>query len=212
MGSTRKGPSIKGSSISGLIEDIAKGVADGSIAEALLEQRLTEADRALLGKPVSAAGWYDIHSYRRLAELLAEVEGRRADLMRERGAAAARRLMESGVYQQMESVGRLRTEREQSPESRVTAYERGLRLIVTLSQSLLDFARWKVAPCPGYSDRFQIEVHEAGDFPEVLGYACEGFMNAMADPKGDVLARPMWRFDRVSRDLIVYRMTRPIDS
>jgi hypothetical protein len=211
-GSNLTRPSIKGSSISSLIEDIAKGVSDGSISEALIEQRLTEADRAVLDRPVNTAGWYDIHSYRRMAELLCEVEGRREDLMRERGAAAARRLMAAGVYQQMESVGRMRADREQSREGRLAAYQRGLRLIVTLSQSLLNFAQWKVAPCPGQADRLQIEVHDAADFPELLAYTCEGFMNAMADPKPNALLRPMWRYERISPDLIIYRMSRALDD
>ena len=95
---TNISPSIKGSGVSSLIEDLSKMREEGRAPAALLEQRLTPSDRALLDQPVNLAAWYDIHSYRRLAELLCEVEGRREDLLRERGAAAARRLAEAGLH------------------------------------------------------------------------------------------------------------------
>ena len=74
-------PSIKGSSISSLVEDIAKLRDSGHIPQALLEERLTEGDRELLDQPVNVASWYDIQSYRRLAELLDQNRERLSQLI-----------------------------------------------------------------------------------------------------------------------------------
>ena len=115
-------PSIKGSTISSLVEDIAKLADSGRIPAELLVDRLTPEDRTLLGQPVNPAGWYDIHTYRRMTELICEVEGRREDLLRERGAAAARRLAEAGLYQQIDSVSRLQEVHELDHEARFVAY------------------------------------------------------------------------------------------
>lgn len=202
-------PAIKGSSISALVEDVAKMRDDGRAPAALLEERLTEADRGLLDRPVNLAGWYDIHSYRRLAELVCEVEGRREGLLRERGAAAARRLAETGLYQQMNYQAILGDE-ERDAAAAFQAWGRSLRLITTLSGSLLNFGRFEVVVDLEHPDRHCIEIHDAQDVPEVLAYTIEGFMNAMtemgpAHRQGD---GPMWVVERGS-GLIRYRMTRP---
>lgn len=200
-------PSIKGTGISSLIEDVAKMRDDGRLPAALLEERLGAADRALLDQPVNVAGWYDIHSYRRLAELLCEVEGRREDLLRERGAAAARRLAAAGLYQQMD----LRSLDENlEGDQAFEAWGRSLRLITTLSGSLLNFGRFAVERDPDHADRYQIVIHDAVEVPEVLAYTTEGFMNAMSEmsPTHREGAGPMWRMER-TRDRVVYRMTRP---
>ncbi len=200
-------PSIKGASISSLIEDVAKMRDDGRASAALLDERLGEDERALLDQPVNLAGWYDVHSYRRLAELVCEVEGRREDLLRERGAAAARRLAASGLYQQMD----YHTSRDESLESDAAfqLWGQSLRLITTLSGSLLNFGRFAVEPDPEHARRYCIVIHDAQEVPEVLAYTTEGFMNAMVEmgPVHRAGDPPMWRVER-ERDRVVYRMTR----
>ena len=204
-------PAIKGVSISSLIEDVAKMRDDGTISAALLEQRLTPADRELLDHPVNLAAWYDIHSYRRLAELVCEVAGRREDLLRERGAAAARRLAATGIYQQMESATQLRSEPGQDDDERFKAYGRGLKLIATLSGSILNFGNFQVVVDPEHDDRYCIEVRDSEEIPEVLAYTSEGFINAMSEmgPSGHSGREPAWKLDRRAGRLR-YRMTRPV--
>ena len=205
---TNISPSIKGSGVSSLIEDLSKMREEGRAPAALLEQRLTPSDRALLDRPVNLAAWYDIHSYRRLAELLCEVEGRREDLLRERGAAAAKRLAEAGLYQQMELVGRSRDE-DLDGDAAFEAYGRSLRLITTLSGSLLNFGRFAVEVDPDHPHRYCIEIHEADDFPEVLAHTTEGFINAMAEmaPTYRSYHGRMWKLEQ-SGGRSRYRMTR----
>ncbi len=205
-------PSIKGTSISSLIEDLAKFVAEGRVEPALVDERLTVEDRDLLDRPVNAAGWYDIQSYRRMAELLCEIEGRREDLLRERGAAAAVRLAAAGIYQQIDSVTRIGEAGKLDSEARFVAYGRSLKLIATLSGSILNFSRWVVAPDPDPPDRYRVEVHEARDFPEVLAHTTEGFINGLAglDASSGGAARSRWAHERVRPDLLIFRMLDPV--
>ncbi len=202
-------PSIKGSGISSLIEDLAKMRDDGRLSAALLEERLTPTDRALLDQPVNLAGWYDVHSYRRLAELICEVEGKREILLRQRGAAAAERLAAAGLYQQMESVTRLRNDEEIDGDEGFQAYGRLLRLITTLSGSLLNFSRFRVEVDPEKNDRYSIHVSDADDFPEVLAYTTEGFINAMAKMGSGRGRTDSWVLDRSDGELR-FRMQRPV--
>ncbi len=203
-------PCIKGSSISSLVEDLAKLRDAGSISEVLLEQHLTADDRALLDRGANLAGWYDVHSYRRLAELLCEVEGRRDDLLRERGAAAARRLAAAGIYQQMESVTRLKDVQQLDADARFQAYGRTLRLVATLSGSILNFGTWVVKPDPDHpDDRYCIEIQGGDAMPDVLAITTEGFVNAMAElgTSGATGRSDTWKLER-RQGMLLFRMTR----
>lgn len=202
----RDEPAIKGSGISSLVEDVAKLRDAGRAPAALIHERLTPADRALLDRPVNLAAWYDIHSYRRLAELLCEVEGRREELLRERGAAAARRLAASGLYSQMETVTRLRADEGDDEEARFRAYGRGLKLVATLSGSLLNFARMEVVVDPDRPDRYAIEASNADEWPEALSLTTEGFINAMAQMGGSRNPDRSWVLDR-RPGVLRFRMT-----
>ena len=127
---------------------------------------------------------------------------------RERGAAAAKRLAEAGLYQQMELVGRSRDE-DLDGDAAFEAYGRSLRLITTLSGSLLNFGRFAVEVDPDHPDRYCIEIHEADDVPEVLAHTTEGFINAMAEmaPAYRSYHGRMWKLEQ-SGGRIRYRMTR----
>jgi hypothetical protein len=203
-------PSIKGASISSLVEDLAKLRDSGRLPLPLLEQRLTAEDRELLDRPVNLAGWYDIHSYRRMAELLCEVLGRREELLRERGAAAAKRLAAAGLYQQMESVGRINEVRELGGEARFRAYGQMLKLIATLSSSILNFSTFQVQVDPDHPDRYCMEMTGSEHIPEVLAHTTLGFVNAMAEMGSQNSGpAPAWTLDRRGQTLR-FRMTRAV--
>jgi hypothetical protein len=204
-------PSIKGSSIQSLVEDLAKLRDNGRLPPELLEERLSPEDREMLDRPVNVAVWYDIHSYRRMAELICEVEGRREDLLRERGAAAARRLAAAGLYQQMESVTRMHEYLELDDEARFKAYGQGLKLIATLSGSILNFATFEVVVDPDHPDRYCMEVHNFEEIPDVLAHTSEGFINAMAEAGavGTPNAGPAWSLER-GPGYMRFRMNRAI--
>lgn len=204
-------PSIKGASIEGLIQDLAKLRDSGRLSPALLEERLPPEDRELLDQPVNLAGWYDIDSYRRMAELICEVEGRTEELLRERGAAAARRLFDAGLYQQMESVTRMHEFRRLDGDQGFKAYGRHLKLIATLSGSILNFATFEVLIDPDHPDRYCIEVRDCESVPDVLAYTTEGFINAMAETGGaSSTGRAALWFLEKGPGYLRYRMDRPV--
>ena len=200
-------PCIKGTAITSLVEDMRKLLSDGKISQRDIESRLTAEDLALLEETVTTSSWYDIHSYRRLTELLRDIEGEgRDEYVRERGRARGQKLIEGGLYQQMEYLGRSRVRRAMDPKARFEAYGKDLKLLVTLSQSLLNFSTWKVLPDPDHGDRYRIEVHDAADFPDVLGWSSEGLIDAMAELHG---MSGLWSWERIAPDFVVFRMLRP---
>jgi hypothetical protein len=201
-------PCIKGTAIVDLVEDTRKLFSDGKISQREIEARLTAEDLALLEEPVLESRWYGIDCYRRLTELLRDVEGEgRDEYVRERGRARGQKLIEAGLYQQMEYLGRSRVKRAMDEKARFEAYGRDLRLLVTLSQSLINFSTWTVVPDPNHGDRYRIEVRDAPDFPDVLGWASEGLIDSMAAAHG---LSGLWRWERVAPDFVVFLMLRAI--
>src|SRR4029453_8429837 len=82
---------------------------------------------------------------------------------------------------------------------------RALRLLTSLSASILNFSRWASLSDPERAGRYKIEVTEARDFPEVLAWRSDGFVNQMATVHGDP---DLWSWERVADDRIVFRMLR----
>jgi hypothetical protein len=202
-------PAIKGSVINDLVEDVRKLVAEGELSRHEIEARLRPEDLAVLDAPtLLPSNWYEVETYRRMAELLRdEVGGGRNEYLRQRGFEKGKKLIDSGLYRQMEYLGRSQVTRELGAKARFESYGRDLRLLVTLSGSLLNFATWAVTQDPDHADRYRIEVRDAADYPEVLGWATEGLINAMADRHG---LMGLWHYERPAPDLIIFRMARPV--
>ena len=86
-------PSIKGTAFQSVAEDVRRLAASGRVSREALEARLEADDLRLLDEKVAPGLWYPLSTYRRLTEVLLEVEGRGdpAYVVR-RGARAAERL------------------------------------------------------------------------------------------------------------------------
>lgn len=201
-------PSIKGRIFGPAVEDVNKLLARGDLAAEELGRWLEPGDLPLLGQAISATEWYDVRSYVRLAALLRDVEGHGSnDYLRERGVRSAERLLEAGLYSQLEYLGRVQVARESDPQKRFLAFGRDLKLLTTLSASILSFSRWNSLVDPEQKDRYLIEVSDAKDFPDVLGFTSEGFVNGMARQHG---AADLWRWERARPDLVLLRMVRSV--
>jgi len=199
-------PSIKGSVLEGVVEDLNKLVAQGRIRPEELERRLEPEDRELLESSIHVGDWFDIRIYTRMNELLRDATGGN-EVLRERGRETARRLLEAGLYQQLEYLHRAQVKRATDPEERFAAYGRDLRLLATVSSSILSFSKWTPKPDPEHPRRHVIEVSEAADFPEVLCWRAEGFVNEMATQHGDP---DLWTWERPAADLVLFRMVREL--
>ena len=201
-------PSIKGSILAGVVEDLKKLVAAGGVSMRELGQWLHSGDLELLEKKMLPSDWYDIRIYTRMNELLRDVEGEgSSEYLREAGKRTARRLLEGGLYAQLKYLHRTEVERERDTQARFDAFGRDLRLLTTLSGSILNFSRWEARPDPDRERRYRIEVNEARDFPEVLAWRSDGFINEMATRHGD---KDLWTWKRESPDVVLFPMTRSL--
>jgi len=199
-------PSIKGSVFSAVVEDVAKVLERGDVADAEIGRWLEPADRRLLETPVSISSWYDIRAYTRMNELLRDVVGGGDDAyLRDRGRETARRLLDAGLYAQLEFLHRTEVAQTTGSQARFEAFGRDLRKLTTISGSILNFSRWSASPDPDRDGRYRIDVREAGAYPEVLCWRSDGFVNEMAGRHGE---DDLWGWERVAPDHIVFRMLR----
>jgi len=201
-------PSVKGSLIAASVEDIKKLVQAGTLSEAELERRLEPGDLEVLSRDVNVMSWYDIRIYARLLAILKDAEGDGSiDYLRRRGVQSAERLLNAGLYQQLEYLNRTQIASSVDSHDRFLAFGRDLRLLTTLSGSIYNFMRWESQVDPEIRNRYQIQVSEATAFPDDMGWAAEGFINRMAKQHGQA---DLWRWQRVAPDLIVFRMIRDL--
>ena len=143
-------PAIKGSAFSKVVEDVAKLLARQALSRSEAARRLAPEDFELLDKGVVISSWYDIRSYVRLSELLLEVEGHgKHEYLRERGRQTAQRLLEQGLYAQLEYLQRTEASKIEAEAARFAAFGRDLKLLTTLSASILNFGKWASQDRPG---------------------------------------------------------------
>ena len=202
------GVSIKGTAISTLVEDLNRLVDEGHISRDDLEARLEASDLALLEAKLEPASWYDIDAYRRMMELLRALDGAGdSDYWFRRGARSAAHLIELGLYQQMEYLKRLEVSNAMDPEERLRAWGRDLRLLVTLSGSIIDFGEWRAVLDPDQPNRYNIEVCEVNGVPEPFWRAAEGFLCEMMSRARDEWPERLFVFEQIDADRVVYRAT-----
>src|SRR5215470_7681100 len=100
-------PGIKGSVFAGIVEQVRTLRAAGRIAPKEIEARLGKEGAAYLDEKIQAAKWYSIRVYGAIRELLRDVEGGgREEYTIKAGADSARRLIEGGLYQQLDFLKR----------------------------------------------------------------------------------------------------------
>lgn len=198
---------IKGSVFGASVEDVNKLIASGALGRDEARRWLEPDDFEVLGRPVQLASWYDVRVYDRLNQLLRDVEGGGDPRhLTECGRRTARRLLEAGLYAQLEYVQRTEVEQARAVD-RFAAFGRDLRKLSTLSASIFNFSRWSVAVDPEHDDRYRIDVAEARDFPDSLAWRTEGFINEMASRHG---TPDLWCWRRAAPDLLHFEMVRPL--
>jgi hypothetical protein len=206
-------PSIKGSIFKGVIDDLERVRAKGRISEEEIDARLAPEDLAFLEAEISPAAWYPLESYARMIRLLGDVEGAGKDAyFVERGRDSARRLMESGLYQQLAFLSRWDETvdwRRDDESSVVATYARNLRMVSSLASAIYNVGKWTVEPDPEHAGRVVLMVREASAYSEPMRLAIEGFLNECARAARENLAH-LFASERASQDLMLIRMTRDI--
>jgi hypothetical protein len=198
-------PSIKGSVMAGHVQTLLKLRDSGAISRQRLERALSSDTLALLDQPIQASAWYDIRSYTQVMELARDVAGGGDnEYFCRAGAASAERLLQLGFYQQLEYLKRMRLgDSGGDPLERFIAYGHDLRMIATITSSLVNFGPMIVQPDPDYERRWVTAIVDAKDYPDVLGWATQGFGNRLAIEYG---APGLWKFQRPRSDLVYHRM------
>lgn len=203
-----KRPSIKGSIVAGHAEFMQKYIASAQLGSAQLARYFEPGDLEVLAGPIDATGWYDIELYRRLLEFLRDYPGDgRDEYLIDAGRRSAENLIRAGVHQQFEYLRRTQHNDFTDPRERSQAFGRDLRLLNTISGSILNFSESQVVPDPEHELRWIIEKTEAADYPDVLCWSTQGFCNRMAEEHG---TPDLWYWERPSIEVIRFRMNREV--
>jgi len=199
-------PSIKGTAFQTVAADVARLVETGRMTREVLEARLEADDLRLLDDKILPGLWYPLACYRRMTELLWEIEGRRNPAyLLARGARAAERLFEVGLYQQMRRGEEMGAEKRQRNED---WSEFDGNLMTTLAAAIFNVSRWRYRKdSDGPNENRRIEVSEASDLPEVSRLAAQGFIQYMASRLTGVEVRVT--SERRTPDLIVFTLRSP---
>jgi len=201
-------PSIKGSIVAGHAEVLQKYVATYGVDEAALARHFEPGDLEVLRGPIDSATWYDIGLYRRLLEFLRDHPGGGSnDYLIDAGRRSAENLIRAGIHQQLEYLRRTQHNERVGAKERSEAFGRDLRLLNSISGSILNFTESVVVPDHTHDLRWMIEKRAAADYPEVLCWSTQGFCNRMAEEHE---ARDLWYWERPSADVVHFRMTREV--
>jgi hypothetical protein len=203
--------SVKGSVFSGVIEEVRKLLANGDLSRGEAARRLEPGDLELLDSSISIAGWYDVGAFVRLNELLRDVRGGGSnEYLRDLGRESAQRLLDGGLYSQMEYLSRTQTRQATDPRARYEAFGRDLRRITTLSGSIYSFSKWSVEADPEHPLRYIVVVSDAKAFTDVICWRALGFMNQVVAvaraARGAETPSDLWLWERVAADLVRFRM------
>jgi hypothetical protein len=204
-------PETKGILLISIVADVSRLEREGQISREDLEEELGPEALKVIDTGLSPVSWYSPLVYRDLARVLMRREARGLDDMeylRKRGERAGERLLESGLYQQLdymkrqvEALGGRRVDRER--------FEQSLRLIVSMPAALMKGGKWTIGQDPDHPDRVQIVVTGVEGLPEENAQATCGILTGISLQGGRGFT---FEYLRPDPDRIVYRMDRDISA
>lgn len=198
-------PSIKGSIIDKLVEDVGALRHRSDAVEALVEERLDAQALELLDQKVNPASWYPLTTYDQLSLVLLEIDGRGdPNYLRERGAVIGRRVMQAGLYQQLEYLER------RDRKTDFEAYRRDLKLIVSLQGAIVNTGSWGAERDPDHQNRVMLIGRDLEGYPDTLCISTAGFVTGVS-----MLAHknsPEWSYHRPSHSEVWFRMDRDVGT
>ena len=194
-------PSIKGAAIAKLIEDVQLCLSRSEADRIRLEAKLSpETVRMLQGK-VEIGSWYPVGMYDELTDLIWQEEGGgSSDYLRQRGEKMMKRLMEAGLYQQLDFLDRI----DRGLQEKITRddVQRTCRLIGSVSGAIRNFGKDSWVWDPDNPDIMVHHLRDALHFSEMLRLVSEGSENFVAQTLCP--GAPRVTSERVAADYIVY--------
>lgn len=201
-------PSIKGYIVATHAEVLKKYLDQQRVDPGLLERRFEPGEIELLTGPIDATRWYDIRMYQRLMEFLRDTLGNGDNrFLIEAGTRSAENLIRAGIHQQFEYLRRTQHSARNDAHERFVAFGRDLRLLTTVTASILNFTKVKVVEDHEHADRWMMLHDNAEAYPEILCWTSQGFSNRMAEEHG---SPGLWYWERPQPDLVRFRMNRAI--
>jgi hypothetical protein len=190
--------SIKGSLMLGAVVSVKRLRARGRVSPEALEAGLSAEALALVDQKIDISRWYPIQPFCELIDLDWEISGAREPAYLEsQGAAAADRLFDSGIYQQLDFA-----QRSGKVESREKLVRQS-RLITTITGTLYDFLTFEVNLAP---ESLEIVFGNAERFSDGLIHTTVGFMNRINERQG---SKRRWRGWREAADRARFSMSLP---
>jgi hypothetical protein len=163
-------PCVKGSVFLMSVQGVKRLMAEGRLSREEVEFELHRDDLRFLEEKILPAGWYPVEAFDRFASISVDVlsdgdPGHLAELAED----AAARILGSQAYQGF--IDSAKAGRESS---------RARSSVLTMAQLMLSFSRWELDSETAGGRRFEIRVTDAGDMPETLRYAGQGFVQHLA--------------------------------
>jgi hypothetical protein len=184
---------VKGTIFKNVVDEINEQLANGRFERADLAHDCKPEDLAHLDREIAIAAWYPVDVYGRLLRGLCERVGNGdPEFLVESGRRSARRVIEMGIYSQLDS----HTER----------WDRRVgRVLVTLSGAFYNFGEWIWQYQTGGG--FRIEVRDVGAMPEEVALRAHGFVDVLTTRAA---GRPLRvRYQRPHPALIVFEADAP---
>ena len=196
-------PAIKGVAFDLAATDLHALIECGKVRREEIEAELEPKDLQIFDSKVSPAAWIPIRTYARVVELLWRYEGHGDPAyLRGRGARAAERAFDSGLYAQLRHSMAIGTLTEESGDNVFT--ERDGRLMASVSGAIFNFGAWTFRDTPrGY----EVEVADSAALPDVARTAIEGFLEVMTERTSRREVRVRSR--RTSPDVVVFHIPHP---
>lgn len=194
--------SIKGAAFQAIPADLNRLLEQGRLSSGELEARLTPDDMRILRDEILPGSWYSIESYKRLLALLVECEGGRKPerYLIKRGVDAAKRILGMGIYDHLEAARRAV---ERSPSDWCAQVG---RVMMTLSNAMFNFSKWKFVAHEDERRPFSIHVSDAEAIPDTTRILLQGFIEHVFNQFSDAPTRVT--SSRPSAELIEYKGVR----
>jgi hypothetical protein len=171
-------PSIKGSAFELAAADLLALIERGQVPREDAVAALEPGDFELLETKPPPSAWVPIGTYARIIGLLLRFEGHgNLEYLRRRGARAAERLFDSGLYAQLRHGAAIGILTEESGGETVFT-ERDGRLMASLSGAIFNFGSWSFRVTPTH---YEVEARDSAALPDAARYAAEGFLEVMTE-------------------------------
>ena len=187
-------PSVKGTLFQNASLEILEALENGTVCRADLESQLKPDEIESIEGEIAISTWYPLETYGRMLKLLAGTSSNPVEWLIESGRRSARRVIEMGVYAQLDD----RT--KGSWENRIG------RILVTLAGSFFSSGKWIWKGME--ANAFEIEVLDAVAYSPELSLRTRGFIEVLATRAA---GRPIaLTHDRSpAGDRIVFRARKP---